>query len=64
MKSICRDYCLEVLQLSDRLLKLAQGAHIDCDEDQCLVLSGIILDSASLIRREAEKRLKKLETES
>jgi hypothetical protein len=64
MQSICRDYCLAVMQLSESLIELAQGAHIDCDEDQCLVLSGIILDSASLIRREAEKRLKKLETES
>ena len=35
----------------------------DCDDDRCLVLFGIILDSASKIRLEAEKRLKILEAE-
>ena len=58
MTSACRKYCLEAIQLSEKLLQLSKDAHSDCDDDQCLVLFGIILDSASKIRREAEKRLK------
>ena len=64
MTSACRKYCLEAIQLSERLLQLTQDGHTDCDDDRCLVLFGIILDSASKMRREAEKRLKKLEAET
>jgi hypothetical protein len=64
MESACRKYCLEAIQLSEELLKLAQDAHSDCDDDRCLVFFGIILDSASRIRLEAAKRLKKLEVEA
>ena len=61
MTSACRKYFLETVQLSEKLIKLANDAQSDCDDDQCLVLYGIILDSASKIRLEAEKRLKTLE---
>ena len=63
MTSACREYCLEAIQLSEKFLQLANDGHADCDDDRCLVLFGIILDSASKIRQEAEKRLKKLEVE-
>ena len=63
MTSPCRKYCLEAIQLSERLLQLAHDGNADCDDDRCLVLFGIILDSASKINLEAEKRLKNLETE-
>jgi hypothetical protein len=64
MTFACRKYCLEAIQLSEKLLKLSQDAHSDCDDDHCLVLFGIILDSASKIRRETEKRLKILAAET
>ena len=37
---------------------------MDCDDDRCLVLFGIILDSATKIRMAAEKKLKNLEAET
>ena len=61
MRSACRKYCLEAIQLAEKLLKLSQDAQSDCDDDRCLVLVGIILDSASKIHLAAEKRLKILE---
>ena len=64
MTPVCRKYLLEAIQLSEQLIKLANDAQSDCDDDRCLVLFGIILDSASKIRREAEKRLKILEAET
>ena len=64
MTSACRKYCLEAIQLSEKLIKLSQDAHSDCDDNRCLVLFGIILDSGSKIRLEAKKRLKILETET
>ena len=63
MTSSCRKYCLEAIQLSERFLQLTHDGHADCDDDRCQVLFGIILDAASKIRLEAEKRLKKIEVE-
>ena len=61
MTSACRKYCLEAIQLSETLLQLADDGNADCDDDRCLVMFGVILDSASKIRLAAEKRLKILE---
>lgn len=61
MNSACRKYCLETIQFSEKLINLANNAYSDCDDDHCLVLFGIILDSASKMRIETEKRLKHLE---
>jgi hypothetical protein len=61
MRSACRKYCLEAIELSEKLIKLSQDSQSDCDDDRSLVLFGIILDSASKIHQEAEKRLNKLE---
>ena len=63
MTSPCRKYCLEAIELSEKLIKLSQDTHYECDDNYCLVLSGIILDSASKIHFEAEKRLNKLEAQ-
>ena len=60
MTSSCRKYCLEAIQLSDKLIKLSYDGNAGCDDDRCLVLFGIILDSAYKVRQEAEKRLKTL----
>jgi len=64
LTSACRQYCLEAIQLSEKFLELANDGHAGCDDDRCLVLFGIILDSASKIRLEAETRLKILEAET
>ena len=64
MISECRKHCIDAIQLSEKLLQLAQDGHGDCDDDRCLVLFGIILDSASKIRLDALKRLKDLEAET
>jgi len=63
LTSACRKYFIEAIQLSEKLLQLADDGQGDCDDDRCMVLFGIILDSASKIRLEAEKRLKKIEVE-
>jgi hypothetical protein len=60
MTSACRKFCLEAIQLSERLIQLAQDGNAGCNDDRCLVLFGIILDSASKIRKETEKTLKTL----
>jgi hypothetical protein len=57
MLSACRKYCLEAIQLADMLIQLARNGNESCEHDSCLVLFGIILDTGSRIRREAEKRL-------
>ena len=57
MTSACRQYCVEAIQLSEKLIQLAHDGNDGCDEGRCLVLFGIILDSASKIRLESEKRL-------
>ena len=62
MPSECRKHCLEAIQLSEKLIQLAHDGNAGCDEDPCLVFFGIILDTGSRIRREAEKRLKQIET--
>jgi hypothetical protein len=64
MISACRKYCLEAIQLSETLIRLAHDGNSACNDDRCLVLFGIILDSASRIRLESEKRLKTLKAET
>lgn len=64
MTSACREYCIEAIQLSERLLQLTHDGHADCDDDRCLLLFGIILDSASKIRAAAEKRIESLEADT
>ena len=64
MTSACRKYFLEAIELSETLIQLAHNGNAGCDDDRCLVLFGIILDSASKLRLEAEKRLKTLVSET
>lgn len=63
MTSKCRKYCLKAIRLSEKLIRLAEDANAGCDQDASLVLFGIILDTGSRIRREAEKRLREIEAE-
>jgi len=64
MTSACRQYCLEAIQHSEKLIQLAHDGNAACDDDRCLVLFGIILDSASRIKTEAKKRLKTLKAQT
>ena len=64
MTSACRKYCLEAIQHSETLIQLAHDGNSACDDDRCLLLFGIILDSASRIRLESKKRLKTLKAET
>ena len=61
MTSECQKYFLEAIHLSEKLIKLAHDANASCDDDRCLVVLGIILDSASKIRLESNKMLKTLD---
>jgi hypothetical protein len=61
MSSPCRQYCLEAVHLSERLIQLARNGNAGCHHDPCLVLFGIILDAGSRIRRDAVKRLKEID---
>ena len=65
MKSACRKSCLQVIKLSEQLLKIVNHAHSDCDDDHCLVLFGIDIDPASnsKLPSEAEKPLTQIEAE-
>jgi hypothetical protein len=50
--------------LSKELVRLAQDAYAaGCDQDASLVFFGIVFDTGSKIRLEAEKRLKEIEVE-
>lgn len=64
MTSHCRENCREAIDLSSKLIDLTAQDHADCDHEACMVLCGIILDSASVIRRAAENRLKLLNDEN
>ena len=64
MEPACRKYLLDTMKLSDQLIKLTNEAQSECNDDRCMVLFGIILDSAFKIRLEAEIRLEIMETET
>ena len=61
MTASCRKYCLEAIVLSNALIRLAHDGNAGCDNDACLVLFGIILDTGARIGREAQKRLKEID---
>ena len=63
MASKYQKFFLEAIDLSDKLIKLAHDANASCDDDRCLLVFGIILDSAFRIRLEANKMLKTLGVE-
>jgi hypothetical protein len=46
----------QALELSSRLLELANEPRDQCDHDGCLVLDGVLLDCALEIRRTATLR--------
>ena len=36
MTSSCQKYCLEAIQLADKLIKLSYDGNAGCDDDRCL----------------------------
>ena len=61
MISACRKHCLETVELTEKLIDIAKNAYSDCDDDHCLVLFGTVLDTASKMRRETQKRIVEME---
>lgn len=52
----CRTHVDQALELSTRLLELANEPRDECEHDGCLVLDGVLLDCALEIRRTATLR--------
>ncbi len=48
-------HLLEALDLADRLLALAEQGNVDCIDDGCSVLYGVVRDCGYKIRRLAEE---------
>jgi len=61
MRSACHKRCQETVQLTEKLIDVAKNAYKDCDDDQCLVLFGTVLDSVSKLRRETEIKLEEMQ---
>jgi hypothetical protein len=59
----CRHHIDEALELSSRLLELANQPREACEHDGCLVLDGVLLDCALEIRRTATLRRHELSNE-
>jgi len=59
----CKKFLHEALEVSQRLMSIANEAETECDHDGCLVLFGIIRDCGYKIRVATEKQLKGLEAE-
>jgi hypothetical protein len=59
----CRHHIDEALELSSRLIELANEPRETCDHDGCLVLDGVLLDCALEIRRTATLRRYELSPE-
>jgi len=53
----------QALELSSRLLELANEPRETCEHDGCLVLDGVLLDCALEIRRSATLRRYELSSE-
>ena len=54
----------DALALSNQLIDLTLEGEAEVEDDACLVLFGIIFDSASKIRGESEKFLRKLDNQA
>jgi hypothetical protein len=56
----CHDHIKRALQLSSDLLELANTQRESCNHDGCLLLDGVVRDSAWKIRRAALQWLQDL----
>lgn len=54
MNRICLKCIRDALVLSDEMLEMVHDSEINCSDDACLLLLGMIRDSAYKIRQTAE----------
>lgn len=57
----CRVHHEVSIRLAEILLKQANSARPECDHDNCLILDGVMRDSALKIRRLAQELIKENE---
>lgn len=57
MQAKATEHLRESLELSDRMIDLAERGVEGCQDDGCLLVYGIMRDCAYTIRRSAEKEL-------
>jgi hypothetical protein len=60
----CDEHIARALELSDQLLELANADRAGCEHDGCLLLDGIVRDSALKIRQVALRWRYELRTEN
>ena len=60
----CDEHIARALELSDQLLELANADRNGCEHDGCLLLDGIVRDSALKIRQVALRWRYELRTEN
>ena len=60
----CDEHIARALELSDQLLELANADRYGCEHDGCLLLDGIVRDSALKIRQVALRWRYELRTEN
>ena len=60
----CDEHIARALELSDGLLELANADRNGCEHDGCLLLDGIVRDSALKIRQVALRWRYELRTET
>jgi len=61
--NMCRQHAHTSLELSDVLLKHADSFREECQHDECLLLDGIIRESALKIRSLSESLIRVLDKE-
>ena len=52
----CRALISLIMELSGELISLANEGAMKCDDDQCLILYGLVHDSACRIKGAAQQR--------
>ena len=57
----CKENFRRAVDLSERLKALAQKGQMECENDRCLNVYGIIFDSVLEIQMEVQKRIKEIE---
>ena len=60
----CDEHIARALELSDQLLELANADRNGCEHDGCLLLDGIVRDSALTLRQVALRWRFELRTET
>ena len=60
----CEQHIARALELADQLIELANADRNGCEHDGCLLLDGIVRDSALKIRQVALRWRYELRTES